>query len=87
MATGMSTAYILLIVWTLTGALAGGVFKAAPNDKVFFGRVVDGALGGCVGGTLVYNLELGLPLYFGSLVSAAVGAILLVMIIDQWREA
>lgn len=84
---GMSTAYILLIVWALIGALAGGVFKAAASDKVFFGRVIDGALGGCVAGTLVYNLELGLPLYFGSLLSAAAGAILFVMIIDRWRAA
>lgn len=81
----MDTAYLMLAVWALIGAVAGGIIKAAPRDKVFFERVVDGALGGCVAGSLFYKLEMGLPFYVGSVLSAVVGAILVVIVLDRSR--
>lgn len=81
----MNTAYIILVVWALIGALAGGLTTSAQGDKAFLHRVIDGALGGCVAGSLIYKLELGLPFNFGSLLAAVAGAILFVIIVDRMR--
>jgi uncharacterized membrane protein YeaQ/YmgE (transglycosylase-associated protein family) len=83
----MDSAYILLAVWGLIGALAGGLMNDAPRDRVFISRVVDGALGGCVAGSLFYKLDLGLPFYFGSLLSAVVGGIIVVVVLDRLRTS
>jgi uncharacterized membrane protein YeaQ/YmgE (transglycosylase-associated protein family) len=83
----MDSAYILLAVWALIGALAGGLMNDAPRDRVFIARVVDGALGGCVAGSLFYKLDLDLPFYFGSLLSAVVGGIIVVIVFDRLRTS
>ena len=59
----------------------------APRDRIFVARVVDGALGGCVAGSLFYKLDLGLPFYFGSLLSAVVGGIIVVIVFDRLRTS
>jgi uncharacterized membrane protein YeaQ/YmgE (transglycosylase-associated protein family) len=81
----MNTALVMLAVWALIGAVAGGLAKSAPGDKVFFDHVINGALGGCVAGSLFHKLELGLPFYVGSLLSAVAGAILVVILLDRLR--
>ena len=83
----MDSAYILLAVWALVGALAGGLVSETPKDRVFIARVFDGALGGCVTGSLFYKLELGLPFYFGSLLSAVVGGVIVVIVLDRLRTS
>ena len=81
----MDPAYTMLLVWALIGALAAGLIGTAPNDRAFFGRVVDGVLGGCLAGSLFHKLELSLPFYVGSLLAALVGAVLVVAIINRCR--
>lgn len=82
----MDTAYTLLAVWALIGAIAGGLIKDAPRDQGFFDRFIDGALGGCVAGSLFHRLDLGLPFYLGTLLSAVVGAALVVTIFNRIRS-
>jgi uncharacterized membrane protein YeaQ/YmgE (transglycosylase-associated protein family) len=81
----MDSTYILLAVWALAGAVVGGLVKDASRDRVFLDHTIDGALGGCVAGALFYKLALGLPFYFGSLLSAVVGAIAVVIALDRLR--
>jgi uncharacterized membrane protein YeaQ/YmgE (transglycosylase-associated protein family) len=77
--------YIMVVVWVIIGALAAGLTTSAIGDRAYLGQVIYGGLGGCVAGSLFYRIEIGLPLYIGSLLSAVVGAILVVLIIDRLR--
>lgn len=81
----MDTADLLLTIWALIGALAGAVIYRVFKRRGCLDAVIDGALGGAVAGTLVYKLHLGLPFYSGTLVSALVGAIAVVIMLDRYR--
>lgn len=76
---------IFLIVGAVAGWLAGQIVKGHGFGLV--GNIVVGIVGAFIAGLLLPMLNLGLPGIVGSIIYAAIGAIILLFVIGLFKRA
>jgi uncharacterized membrane protein YeaQ/YmgE (transglycosylase-associated protein family) len=78
-----------ILVWLVLGVLAGvaalfAVYRAMPNTAMeWVGAVLVGLIGGWIGGLLFNLLGLQTANWFGSLVVAFVGGVIVLMLLRR----
>lgn len=81
---GLESIIIFLVIGAVAGWLAGQVVKGHGFGLV--GNIVVGIVGAFIAGWLLPMLNLGLPGIIGSIIYAAIGAIILLFVIGLFKR-
>lgn len=78
-----------IIIWLVVGAVAGWLAGQIVKGHGFglVGNIVVGIVGAFIAGWLLPNLGLGLTGLVGSIIYAAIGAIILLFVIGLFKRA
>lgn len=81
---GLESIIIFLVIGAVAGWLAGQIVKGHGFGLV--GNIVVGIVGAFIAGWLLPMLNLGLPGIIGSIIYAAIGAIILLFVIGLFKR-
>jgi uncharacterized membrane protein YeaQ/YmgE (transglycosylase-associated protein family) len=78
-----------IIVWLVVGAVAGWLAGQIVKGHGFglVGNIVVGIVGAFIAGWLLPTLGLGIPGILGSIIYAAIGAVILLFVIGLFKRA
>jgi uncharacterized membrane protein YeaQ/YmgE (transglycosylase-associated protein family) len=80
---------VSFIIWIIIGAIAGWLASMVVRGAGFglLGNIILGIVGAIVAGWLLPAIGLGLTGIVGSIISAAIGAIIILLIVGLFKRA